>query len=461
MASSELPSPSRGATLQSELDFIELLQFFSKNRPSEHLKPAATSRGFHNPSPPVAKADQIGFLHLPDHIRKRIYELVSYRHDHGVVFLPRGLPRKRGLKADTKYEESEGVDGEFLTEFGEPFKLLIRKTASAKGSTPTGRWVEEEDLAKANFLSLGLPLASVKLMTDKDILDFIGDEDSSSDIHDDFALPPSGRDVDRVPDSVFGATEVLDMQSSDATESGWVDCSCDCHSSSSESQPSADMNDDECGDDEIPALPTQDAEVQNTVCSCGSAECHVCCELAAHFEDSDSSEGNVFAHGEHGEGEDMEHYDTHELFGMLYEPKEPAILLCCREIRSQCLPIYYGRNSFSWRFIWTARARASSLGQRPSRQRTSYSSVRSHLKGAMQSKKASNSPSRSICSRSIPSSRPVCTQKTTTPTSPTPSIEKWPRTSGSWCSLCNHVRPCLLDIFASSQISLCRACIGE
>ncbi|KAI7104251.1 hypothetical protein KC343_g14386 [Hortaea werneckii] len=37
---------------------------------------------------------------------------------------------------------------------------------------------------------------------------------------------------------------------------------------------------------------------------------------------------------------------------MLYELREPSILLACKEIREQCLPQYYAGNAFSWRFDW-------------------------------------------------------------------------------------------------------------
>ena len=50
--------------------------------------------------------------------------------------------------------------------------------------------------------------------------------------------------------------------------------------------------------------------------------------------------------------EDEEHQDVHEREGMLYELNEPAILLTSKEIRNQCLPVYYAMNSFSWRFLW-------------------------------------------------------------------------------------------------------------
>ena len=37
---------------------------------------------------------------------------------------------------------------------------------------------------------------------------------------------------------------------------------------------------------------------------------------------------------------------------MIFQQSEPGILLASKDIREQCLPIYYGTNAFSWRFFW-------------------------------------------------------------------------------------------------------------
>ncbi|KAK6392489.1 hypothetical protein LTR65_003620 [Meristemomyces frigidus] len=54
---------------------------------------------FANRRPP-AKTHKVGFLHLTDEVRKKIYELAIYDHDRDAVFLPRALPRKVGPKTD-------------------------------------------------------------------------------------------------------------------------------------------------------------------------------------------------------------------------------------------------------------------------------------------------------------------------------------------------------------------------
>ena len=57
--------------------------------------PTASSRGFHVLRPPrKAHTDRIGFLHLPDNVRTKIYRLAIFDHDRGAVFLPRACPRK-------------------------------------------------------------------------------------------------------------------------------------------------------------------------------------------------------------------------------------------------------------------------------------------------------------------------------------------------------------------------------
>ncbi|KAK3071890.1 hypothetical protein LTR53_007808, partial [Teratosphaeriaceae sp. CCFEE 6253] len=52
------------------------------------------------------------------------------------------------------------------------------------------------------------------------------------------------------------------------------------------------------------------------------------------------------------EQDDLEHFDSPELVGMVYEEVEPPILMASTEIRTQCLPIYYSNNAFSWRLFW-------------------------------------------------------------------------------------------------------------
>lgn len=71
----------------------------------------------------------------------------------------------------------------------------------------------------------------------------------------------------------------------------------------------------------------------------------------------DEEDGDRFANDD-PLGEDDEHYDSEERTGMLFRTEEPGILLACKEIREQCLPIYYASNAFSWRFYWLDQPRS-------------------------------------------------------------------------------------------------------
>ena len=69
------------------------------------------------------------------------------------------------------------------------------------------------------------------------------------------------------------------------------------------------------------------------------------------YVDSDSNDDDPLE-------EDEEHFDSAERKGMLFYTFEPGILLACKEIREQRLPIYYGMNAFSWRFFWQSPRRS-------------------------------------------------------------------------------------------------------
>jgi hypothetical protein len=69
------------------------------------------------------------------------------------------------------------------------------------------------------------------------------------------------------------------------------------------------------------------------------------------YTDSDSDDDDPLE-------EDEEHFDSEERIGMLFSTFEPGILLACKEIREQCLPVYYGMNAFSWRLFWQSPRRS-------------------------------------------------------------------------------------------------------
>ena len=117
---------------------------------------------------------------------------------------------------------------------------------------------------------------------------------------------------------------------------------------------------DQINPDNLQPDDVEDSEEEELAADCLAEDCEnesyrTCCDDPKHFEEPIDLEKwrNVFTAGDHGDIEDEEHFDTDEQVGMLYEPREPAVLLVSKEIRQQCLPIYYSQNTFSWRFVWT------------------------------------------------------------------------------------------------------------
>lgn len=87
----------------------------------------------------------------------------------------------------------------------------------------------------------------------------------------------------------------------------------------------------------IPTLPSE--------CRNGECEGNIC-------DDCDPNEPA-------SQAEDfVELRDLDEQIGMLYNRREPPILRASKQIREECLEVYYGTNSFSWRFLMLDYARS-------------------------------------------------------------------------------------------------------
>ncbi|KAK4503878.1 hypothetical protein PRZ48_004793 [Zasmidium cellare] len=225
-------------------------------------------------------------------------------------------------------------------------------------SAASGRWFGEEDLGQATFasvISLGFTLGDLDFMTDHEILASL-DAADEADAEDDNAstrgTSPSIPDSDlmsEISDILREAKRGYKLYSSSIPE--------DDDDDDNERVPETEEEDQDESNERNPGSTTSPDE-DDSGCDCGDAECRVCCELPIHHDDGQlesksSNSKNVFTSYEHGEGEDVEHADPHERIGMVYEEFEPSILLACKEIREECLAIYYSRNSFSWRFSWT------------------------------------------------------------------------------------------------------------
>ncbi|EME82587.1 uncharacterized protein MYCFIDRAFT_174151 [Pseudocercospora fijiensis CIRAD86] len=332
---------------------------------------AASSRGFLLPPKPTrAKAEKIGFLHLPDNIRKRIYELAVYDHDRTAVFLPRGLPRKVEPHIDdvdliltelVEHPERLNCDGKIDNTEPCHWTTLYRPVAS-DDSAAAGSWVEPT-LRFSSAHTLGMPTHAVYKRTADD-LNFINDEsedggeesesgpEASVEAQEDMLDLGRQGEEDSENSIVFEDASELDLahgpnrikleeqSESDASESSVV-------GRYSKNDSILDIEGDESEDDEDHDSENSDDIESHDTGACGIFNCPQCSHRSRFF-------GGIQAEvNPEKDSDDIERYDSEELTGMLYEIEEPGILLACKEIRAQCLPVYYTHNAFSWRFSWT------------------------------------------------------------------------------------------------------------
>lgn len=279
------------------------------------------------------------FDELPVNVRKRIYEFVVRDHDRELVFFPRALPRKvtPETDADVKHAKIDYGDGNDVTE------ALVWPDHHESGLA-AGRWVDgeghldtdaskaetneawettddTEDEGEVNRLDIREPLDGVEGLTQ-----------STKSAEQGVATFPDAEEMTEAQQ-----TQILDDADSISTCGGEDEngeCHCKYHPGS---------------DDEEEYEVETDTESE-PVDGCAEhivfrGECSKCAEEYTKYEDEEDPFPDE-------EEDDDEHKDLHELVGMLYEPREPAILLVNKEIREQCLPVYYATNAFSWRFHW-------------------------------------------------------------------------------------------------------------
>ena len=90
-------------------------------------------------TPPTSSLPQKGksLLGLPDEVLQRIYELVIYDHDRGVVLLPRAVPRKATPATDV------AVKNACVFEDGhEGMTQCIAWPVNQEGSFAAGVWID-------------------------------------------------------------------------------------------------------------------------------------------------------------------------------------------------------------------------------------------------------------------------------------------------------------------------------
>ena len=316
---------------------------------------------------PSAKMERTGFLHLPNEIRNRIYEDAIFDHDHGTVMLPRALPRK--VTADGKHIAVDYLGQNHLCE--DLPDILGVAGLSSSVLYDECLWVEGERPPE----EIPLPIFTEELTDDESW------PDEPSDMRG--WMTASGRRLTnseryqrsftRTRKAAAETEEILDAVDV-CDDCGEVDCTCIAPGDStdeeagmenpeedaaSSSEASSEVGDDEHGgiDEDGYLMPPKNCMIGR--CSVTNKECNFCGGFGLgpdqdeemYFNDDNEEYDNRYKDDDPLE-EDDEHYDSEEREGMLFRQQEPAILLACKEIREQCLPIYYGSNACSWRFFW-------------------------------------------------------------------------------------------------------------
>ena len=319
----------------------------------------------------LAKTERTGFLHLPNEIRNRIYENAIFDHDRAAVFLPRKLPRK------VTFDGERIVDLFIGTEFlEEDFSTVLASVGVNSGFSycdccwNDGQRPPEE-----------IPLP---IFTDDET-----DDESEAGLVATLAWKPRStvkserekRSFMETRDTAFVSEDLLsEAEGCGYCGTGWCDCLQpqisddedhsedeekeidDADNSDKASEASSGDDDEGRGVDEEGYLIPPNRCFKEGKCFYVDRPCRFCGGFGLGEDQDetmyfDASDDDTFANDDPLE-EDDEHYDREERVGMIFHAKEPGILLACKEIREQCLPLYYGSNAFSWRFFWGDQARS-------------------------------------------------------------------------------------------------------
>ncbi|KAK3622635.1 hypothetical protein LTR56_022100 [Elasticomyces elasticus] len=299
----------------------------------------STSSAFANRRPP-AKTEKLGFLHLPKNVRKMIYELAIYDHDRGVVCLPRGTPRKQSTWYAPGLSFVGRLSGGFI---GDVCGLSFDKGRARAGvdSAATGKWTDGDP---------------VSLMTKGPVPDSDSEPESE---------PEDGTDheIDVLTAAVKIEAEAEVEAEPNSEDEGCVDCAEEWELGSNDGDCPSECG---CCCHDFLTEEAQDITTENYVAppdrcvegKCKDRRCEHCAgyglgpdQLDPDYPDSEP-ELEEFVLEDAEDLDDAEHFDCDERIGVLFETKEPAILLACTEIRTQCLPMYYSQNAFSWRMHW-------------------------------------------------------------------------------------------------------------
>lgn len=237
-------------------------------------------------------------------------------------------------------------------------------SSSNDDTSAAGQWTDSNDSGVEDPIDLGMTYENLADMTDQQLLELL--EDNEDEDSSDAVLTPSESGGSN--DLTESHVSAEDSQNADDVHGPLCACcavSEDLLSAASAIELGEDGLDEEddlkCANAFCARCQLSDDDLQESSddpeshpSPCGDPVCPQCIDHPSHFEQSSTdNESNAITSKEHHHPDDLDHIDPDEMIGMLYEPREPGILLASKEIRSQCLPKYYCGNAFSWRFLWT------------------------------------------------------------------------------------------------------------
>lgn len=304
-----------------------------------------------------AKLKKTGFLHLPSEIRNRIYEDAIFDHDRDAVFLPRLLPRK--VHPDGERDSALGPLFYSHNMSALPFKEPVTSQWPLHGC----HWTDGERPPEA------FPLPP-------DIGDFSDESDDEQPADSQYpqalgSLWWDSKLHKHISGHVRGTDAATDeVDRCDCCSVGLWKCKCVCHQDDN-SGHEGELHDADSestyelvGDFEELELDVDGYWQPPQAClsdTCKDRWCDFCAGKGLGSDEDEErypEDERVFCEDNDVDTEDGEHYDGEEIMGMLFQTKEPPILLVCKEICEQCLPVYYGCNAFSWRFFWLEQDRS-------------------------------------------------------------------------------------------------------
>ena len=298
------------------------------------------------------------FLDFPTEVRNRIYRLAIADHDRSAVYLPRLAPRKVTPKEDLdmKYGSIWEEEGEAPTEYyfypgEEGCSLASGDWKFGKADSPVVDNDEGADRSLTEVNADDEEFWNEKVRNIDDggrELDDAATEDLCGGEHEDYPCLCSCHDA------LFVGQERSNTALDCSGASDEEPCYCICH----DRAPADKEGELVVGQCEPPVLRDRHAPDACLRNECRDDECQHCEGMGLAHKDQKKGEKEIeeehdlsLAQDDEIE-DDMEHYDSEELIGMIYEPKEPSILLACKQVRDECLAVYYSQNSFSWRFLW-------------------------------------------------------------------------------------------------------------